>query len=479
MLKKVFLLGLIISFTSLFSQHTIKGKLTPVGKNSWAILYKLNGVNQKYVDNANFDNKKFTKEGEFTVTVPKGYPTGMYRLLYDNENNKFIDFIYNNEDVIVEFHPDYPSQLVKYDKSDENKIFQKYIAEVSVLQNRLDSLQVAYFQTKDKKEEIKLSTVYSTDLVELSKTQKSFETNSKDKLANHFIKASNRYFSKNLIKDTNEYLKAIKSHYFDYVDFNSSVLLKSSLLIDRVMDYVFYLNTSEDSKTLVKLRKEGIEMALSKVSKPELKKDVVESLLYTFAQQENIEMVDYLLKDHFTKLPVALQDFEFKALIKDMLKTTIGNKAPNLVWQEKGEDKSLYNLNLKEKKYYLVVFWSTTCSHCLKEMPILQKYLDDKKDIQVIAVALETKASKIGWVDEKYYYEDFIHVLALSSDNENTYQSSYVKDYGVNSTPNFFLLNSDKTIISKPYDVKELKEVYALLQKESKKEKIKKASEKK
>jgi thiol-disulfide isomerase/thioredoxin len=473
MLKKVFLLGLIISFTSLFSQHTIKGKLTPVGKNSWVILYKLNGVNQKYVDNANLDNKKFTKEGEFTVTVPKGYPTGMYRLLYDNTNNKFIDFIYNNEDVVVEFHPDYPTQLVKYKKSKENKTYQSYIEKVSALQNKLDSLQVVYFQTNDKKEEVKLSKIYSDDLKELNTVQTTFEKQTKDQLANHFIKASNRFFSKNLIKNTNEYLNTIKSHYFDYVDFNSPVLLKSSLLIDRVMDYVFYLNTSKDSKTLVRLRKEGIETALSKVSKPELKKDIVESLLYTFAQQENIEMVDYLLKDHFTKLPVALQDFEFKALIKDMLKTTIGNKAPNLVWQEKGEGKSLYNLNLKDKKYYLVVFWSSTCTHCLKEMPVLQKYLEDKPEVQVIAIGLETEISKIGWVDEKFYYEDFIHILG-----ENKYENKYVKDYGVNSTPNFFLLNSDKIIISKPYDVKELKEVYAILQKENKKE-DKKTSEKK
>jgi thiol-disulfide isomerase/thioredoxin len=474
MLKKVFLLGLIISFTSLFSQHTIKGKLTPVGKNSWVILYKLEGVNQKYVDNANFDNKKFTKEGEFTVTIPKGYPTGMYRLLYDNTNNKFIDFIYNNEDVVVEFHPDYPAQLVKYKKSKENKTYQSYIEKVSALQNKLDSLQVVYFQTNDKKEEVKLSKIYSDDLKELNTVQTTFEKQTKDQLANHFIKASNRFFSKNLIKDTNEYLNTIKSHYFDYVDFNSPVLLKSSLLIDRVMDYVFYLNTSKDSKILVKLRKEGIETALYKISKPELKKDVIESLLYTFAQQENIEMVDYLLKNHFTKLPVGLQDFEFKNLIKDMLKTTIGNKAPNLVWQEKGKEKSLYNLNLKEKKYYLVVFWSSTCTHCLKEMPVLQKYLEDKPEVQVIAIGLETEISKIGWVDEKFYYEDFIHILG-----ENKYENKYVKDYGVNSTPNFFLLNSDKIIISKPYDVKELKKVYAALQKEAKKEKIKKTSEKK
>lgn len=459
MLKKILLFGLLISFTNLFSQHTLTGKMKPVKKYSWAILYKLDGVNQKYVNNTTIE------AGKFSLEIPKGSKTGMYRFLYDNKNNKFLDFIYNNEDVIVEFHPDYPSQLVKYDKSDENIIFQKYIDEVSVLQNKLDSIQVVYFQTKDKSHEKKLTKLYQTDVKTLNKTQQKFETESKDKIANNFIVASKRFYSDNLIKDANTYLKTIKSHYFDNVDFTNPVLLKSSLLIDRVMDFVFYLNTSDDPKKLLELRKESIVHVLSKVKEPALKKDVIESLLYTFAQQENLEMVDYILKNHFTKLPISLQDYEFKQMIKDMLKTTIGNKAPEMVWKDKGVTKNLYGLKNKEKKYYLVVFWSTTCGHCLKELPVLQKFLEDKPEIQVVAVALENKTSKIKWIDEKYYYEEFIHVLALSSDDENVYQSKFVKDYGVNATPNFFLLNSDKTIIAKPYDVKELKKLYPTLSK--------------
>ena len=469
MLKKVFLLGLIISFTNLFSQHTVKGKLTPVGKHSWVILYKLNGVNQKYVDYANLDNKKFTKEGAFTVQIPKDSPAGMYRLLYDNKNNKFIDFIYNNEDVTLEFHPDYPAQLVKYAQSDENKLYQNYIEKIASLQNKLDSIQVVYFQTKDKKQEATLSDLYSKNLTVLHNTQSTFEENSKGKLAYNFIKANKRFYADHLIKDTKEYLNTIKKHYFDNVDFNNKTLTKSSILIDRIMDYVFYLNTAKNTETLIKLRKEGVDTALSKIDNASFKKDAIESLLYTFAQKEDLKMVAYLFKNHFDKLPVGLQDFDFKKMIQDMLKTTIGNKAPNIVWKDlKGKEHNLYKL--KGKKYYLVVFWSSTCPHCTKEMPILNDYIKDKTDVQVIAVGLETKASKIDWVDVKYDYDTFMHVLALSSSDESVFKSKYVEDYGVDGTPNFYLLDSDKNIIAKPYDVKELKEVYAKLKKSEKKE---------
>ena len=463
MLKKVFLLGLILMMSNVFAQHKVIGTMKPAkAEYTWLILYKLNGVNQKYIANGTI------KEGKFTIEIPKGSPTGMYRLLYDNTNNKFLDFIYNKEDVTVEFHPDYPSQLVKYDKSDENIAFQNYIDKVSVLQNRLDSLQVEYFKTKDVSHEQKLNKLYTSDLKVLKTEQASFETKTKDKLANHFIVANKRFYSDYLIKDTNKYLQTIKSHYFDYVNFDDAVLKKSSLLIDRVMDFVFYLNTSKDPKTLTKLRKEGVVTALSKIKNESLKKDVVESLLYTFAQQENIKMVNYILQNHFNKLPVALQDLEFKAMIKDIIKTTIGNKAPEITWQENGKTKHLYGL--KGKKYYLVVFWSSTCTHCLKEMPLLRDYIDNKKDVQVLAIGLETEKSRIGWIDEKYYYENFIHILG-----KNKYDNKYVKDYGVNATPSFFLMDENKTIISKPYDVKEVKEVYAKLhKKEIKAEKVQK-----
>lgn len=456
MFKKLLLLSVLFTLSNSFAQHSVVGKMKPINaKYTWLILYKLNGVNQKYIGNGDIKN------GAFTVDIPKGSEAGMYRLLYDNANNKFIDFIYNNEDVSMEFHPDYPLQLVKFDKSKENILYQKYIDQTAILQNKLDSLQVVYFKTKDKSHEEKLNKFYHTDLKKLKAKQSNFETESKNTIAQHFIIANKRFYADNLIKDTQKYLNTIKTHYFDYVNFNDVVLKKSSLLIDRVMDFVFYLNTSNDPKTLLKLRKEGVDFALNKITEKNLKKDVIESLLYTFAQQENIKMVDYLLKTHFAKLPVGLQDYEFKEMIMDMLKTTIGNKAPEITWQEKGKTKNLYGL--KDKKYYLVVFWSSTCPHCLKEMPLLHKYLEDKKDIEVIAVALETKVSKIGWVDEKYYYDMFTHVLALSTDDDSVFRSKYVKDYGVNATPNFFLLDANKTIIAKPYDVKELKKVYKKL----------------
>lgn len=456
MFKKILLIVILIAFTSTFAQDTIHGKMIPAKKYSWIILYKLNGVNQKYVANSTVTN------GEFTIEIPKGSTPGMYRVLYDNNNNKFIDVIYNNESIDFEFHPNYPAELVKFEKSDENKLYQEYIEKISSVQNNLDSIQVVYFKTKDTKEEKKLTKIYTENLKNAITLQSSFEEKTNDKLASHYVKASKRYYSNTLIKDTNEYLEKIKAHFFDYVDFSNPNLAKSSLLIDRVMDYVMYLNTSDDIETLIKLRKDAIATVLSKIEAAKFKKDIIESLAYTFGQQENAIMVAYLFDNHYSKLPISLQDFEFKKVVMDMLKTTIGQQAPNIVWQEKRKDKTLYKL--KGHKYYLVVFWSSTCPHCLQELPRLQKLLEGRSDIKTIAIGLETEESKLAWKEETFYYENFIHILGT-----NKYKNKYVDDYGVTSTPNFFLLNENKTIIEKPYDVKALKKIFEDIKPEKKK----------
>ncbi len=464
MLKKILLILVIFPFTTVFSQDTIRVKMTPVQKYTWSILYSLNGVNQKYIANATIEN------GAFSFIVPKDSKPGMYRILYDNNNNKFIDILYNKENITLDFHPDHPVELVKFSESEENKLYQNYIDQASTIHNRLDSLQVVYFQSDENIG--KLKKAYQKNLGLLDKMQTSFNEKSKGKIAQNFIKANKRFYNKTLLKDTNIYLETLKKHYFDNVDFENPYLKKSSLLIDRVMDYVMYLNTSKDEDTRTMLRINAIEDVLKKIKKATFKKDVIESLLYTFAQQENITLVNYLFGEHFDKLPETLQDANFKLVIKDMLKASIGQKASDFLLldrklqeNEKTEDiPTLHSLDKAD--FYIVVFWSSTCPHCLQELPLLQKYVTTKNNIKTIAIGLETDASKNGWKDETYYLEGFTHVLALGSDENKYDDNTLVKDYLVDSTPNFFVLNKDKTIIAKPYDVKELKNFFKLIEKD-------------
>lgn len=442
MLKKICFLLL---FTSILSaQHSVNGKMEPASNYSWIVLYQLQGAKQNYIANAK------VIDGEFSLTIPKNTEKGIYRLIYDLKNRLFVDFIYDNENIRFTFNPKYPDQFIKFTESENNKLYHAYLEAISLPQQKLDSLQVRYFNSSDKTEQENIVNSYYKFYSSLIAHQSNFEQLSNNKFVSHFIKASSRFNTSKPINTPSDYLVSIKTHFFHNIDFNNSALLNSSFINDKINDFIFYLNTSEDKKMLTQLQREAIATVINKIgSNKTLAKDIEEGLLYTFSQQENIVMVNYML-NQYLQLPKELQDTAFINDIKEQLKTAVGMPVPNIMWNENSTQKDLYGLT--GSNYYVVAFWSSTCPHCLIEMPLLYDFLKDNSQTKVISVGLEDNTSKSGWETQIINYPKFINVYG-----ENKWKNKFARDYGVNATPSFFVLDTDKKVIAKPDDVEELK----------------------
>ncbi len=439
MFKKLLLALLLVSSFS-YGQFSVKGEMQPTGNYPYMILYQLQGAKQNYIAHDSILN------GKFSIKIPTKQASGIYRLVYDIKNRLFVDIIYDNENVSLTLNPKKPNQSVVFTASENNKIYQNYLEETQPIQQKLDSLQTVYFNSSDKKN----STLYQKNYKNLTAVQQQYEAQSTGKLVNHFIKASDRYNAENLIKSPAEYLASVKEYFFDNIDFNNKTLLNSTFINDKINDFIFYLNTSDDKKILTQLYKEAIATVIGKINmNPNLTKDIEEGLLYTFAQQENISMVNTVL-NHYLQLPKELQDPGFISDIKGQLKTAIGTIAPNILWDEENKPKSLHMLD--DSSYYLVVFWSSTCSHCLKELPLLNEYLKSRKDVEVLSIGLETKESKTGWQAEISNYNNWIHIYG-----KDKWKNKFARAYGVNATPSYYVLDTKKKIIAKPDDVEELK----------------------
>jgi len=444
MYKKLFL-SIVLLASLANAQHTIKGVMQPKFDFKWVVLYELQGVSQKYIENADVIN------GAFSFTLPKTTTSGVYRMMYDLENQLFVDVLYNNEDISFTFNPKQPNEQIQFIASKENQIYHQYLTETTVVLKQLDSLQVAYFSSPEKDAITKL---YQKHYVNLKKTQEGFELESKDKMASHFIKASTRYTPQKPIENPQNYLNSVKTHFFDFIDFNDEILLNSTFIHQKLIDYIFYLNNSEDTEINIQLQKEAIQTVISKIGNNlNFAKDVEESLLYNFTQQQNIVMAKYLLENHYNKLPTTHQDIAFKKDMEAQLKIVIGGKAPNISWTENKLEKDLYSLT--NAVSYVIVYWSSSCGHCLKEMPVLYDYLKDNTKTKVIAVGLEKEDTKADWETLIVDYKNFIHVYGA-----NKWKNEFAREYCVNSTPSFFILDANKKIIAKPYDVAELKMFY-------------------
>jgi len=440
MIKKLLFAFLLITSFS-YAQYNVKGELERYQNYPWMILYELNGSQQNYIA---YDS---IKKGQFSIDIPAKQAPGMYRLMYDVKNKAYVDFLFDNENVVLSFNPKSPNETIQFSESKNNRIYREYIKQIQVIQQELDSLQIAYF-TNDNTGEIEKN--YESAYAELNTTQNRYEELAMDKLAAHFVKASARFYEKKPLAAADDYMKSVQTHFFDAIDFNDKALLGSTFIHDKINAYLFHLNTSDDAGQLTKLRKNAITTVIEKIGNNySLSKDIQEGLLYAFAGQEDTAMVNFVM-DSYAALPKEHQDLGFVNDINGQLKTATGMLAPNITWQENGIRKDLHSL--RNATHYVIVFWSSTCGHCLQEMPLLYDYLEENKQVKIIAIGLEDNDSKASWQTMIKDYPNFSHVYG-----KDKWKNNYAAEYGVNATPSFYVLDAKKKVVAKPDDVAALK----------------------
>jgi len=439
MIKKLFVALMLMTF-SVKAQDTLRVKMEPNEGFKWMMLYKINGAKQQFVSNTTIENE------EFKLPIPEKFSAGMYRAFYDMDNGGYLDFLYNKESISVTFNPNLPEQTAHFSISEENKIYQSYLNAISLQQSKIDSIQMTYFNIEDKKPLIQKN--YTKQLEKLYKLQDYFEKESEGKLAQEFIKITEKHNSPKLLETPEAFLESLEAHFFDYIDFDNKVLLNSSVFIDKAIEYIFYINSSEDSKIHKALREKSINDVMEKVGKNHLvKSEILSSLLYAFAGQEELEMVDFIKEKYYDLLPAEYKDAKFIADIDRMLSVAIGRVAPEITWEEGGKTMRLSDLN--EDKKYIITFWSTTCSHCLKEIPELYNFTKELDSVKVIAVALEE--DKFGFDHHTEMMDKWINVLGL-----NKWENEIARSYEIHSTPSYFVLDKEKKILSKPEQLEDL-----------------------
>lgn len=455
-MKKI--LTLLLFVTSIAqAQYSIKGAMTPPEKDNWVILYKVEGSKQKYINQGTIKveeieiNGKKQKLGRFEFTLPKDAKPGAYRATYRDRGAGFIDFLFNKEDVEMVFNPQYPDHSVVFTKSLENKVYREYQDALNLMQGKLDALQEDYIKTKAKS----TKKAYKKAFNELEDTQELYEKKSKGMLANHFIKASKPNNSNSVKDSTKEYLENIVNNFFNNINFKSNELYNSPFLVDKITDYIFYLRVANDQPTQQKIYNETISNVLAKLPSDNLKKEILEYLITRFTYLRNAEIVDSLFANYYDKLPTNLQNKEFKNEKLGVLTAAIGRTAPDFSWKEDNKSYKLSTLNDGEN--YLLVFWSTQCPHCTKEVPELYKFMENYKTTSVVAFALEMDDIAFSsWAKNKLYKWH----NAIGTHPENKYDNETVRKYNLLGTPTYFVLDKNKKIIAMPDGIEQVKQYF-------------------
>ena len=221
-----------------------------------------------------------------------------------------------------------------------------------------------------------------------------------------------------------------------------------------MLNYVFGMSSKSNDN--IATFKTNIDVVCNKMkgAPKEVKRILLVDLWQQMVDLKLESVANYISEKYLMDIAVALNDQKLLRtliLYKDL---SNGTKAPDfsleVVENDKNITKKLSQLELAD--HYVLVFWSSGCSHCLDEVPQLQAYIKSITDqkIKVIAIALEDEPSK--WKELTKNYPEFIHVYGA-----NKWKNSISMAYGVKSTPTYFVLNKNKEIAGKPENFEAVK----------------------
>ena len=438
MIKKLFFLFTLLP-GFIVAQYSIKGNFSPAEDYKWIILYKVTPTTSVYIDNSEVDEK-----GNFEIPMDSSASKGVYRIVYAMPQEEYnFDIIYNAaEDIELNYNDE---KGVEFINSKENKLLTSFTKSMMMINQTINN----YYSNgnTDKKA---FNKIFST----VREAQANFEEASKGTIASHFIKANATYIPSDY-EDLQMYARNLKNNYLKHIDFNNPVLQSSEFLVQRMISYVFGMNPNPNDIDAFKSNVNDIVNAIN-TAETNYQKTLLKILWNQFVDIENETMANFIAADYLLPIAEELKDSELISELTIYKNTSIGTKAPDFSFEilNKDDEKELTQLSqLDTHQRYVILFWSSSCGHCLKELPELKKYTDtlQEKDTKIIAIGLEEEP--YNWNNEIVHYPDFLHVYG-----EDKWENPIGDEYGVKSTPTYFVLDKNKKIIAKPYDFKALKE---------------------
>lgn len=422
----------------LLSQQSIKGTFSPASDYEWVLLYKILPTHSDYVADAKLDD-----QGNFEIKLDSTHSEGMYRIVYAMPQDEYnFDLIYNAKENI-EFTFNGNSGL-EYKKSAENQLMNTYTSTMTKI-----SSSIGNFYRQGSKDETAFLEIFKT----LDNAQKEFEDMSKGSIAYNFIYANRPYIAKEF-QNVNTYISNVKKGYFDHVDFNNEILQSSNFLIERVLNYVFGMTSGSGNPE--QIYKENIDVVANELSDSslEVKKMILGVLWQQLADAKYEPLANYITDTYLLEIAEKLNDQTLLDMLIPFRNTSLGMIAPDFE-MEVVQDGNSRKVKLSEydvAEAYVIVFWSSVCSHCLEELPQLHDYISGFQDGKVKVIAFGLEDDVYRWKSETYNFPEFQHVVGLGKWENKTGNA-----YNVTSTPTYYVLGKNKEILAKPEDINALK----------------------
>ncbi len=458
-MKKCIFLSLMLSIfglTQAQNSYSIKVKIDGISDTT-AYLSYFYAKGQYYKDTA-----KVNSNGEVHFTKVDTLEDGMYSVLIGE--SKLFDFMVDVQDLSFKTSKDSPINDMKVKGGNENGIFYEYLKFLNPRQSEASKLRQKQKDLANNEKGLKENQARVEELNnEVSEFLKGFHERNKGSLTGNFLKAlespkiPDAPMLSNGRPDSTFAFKYFRDHFFDNMDFSDERLLRTSAYHEKISYFVEKVKSQDPDSQIV-----AVGLILNKV------KDNLALFKYTLSyftqkyEQSKMMGMDavfvHLAKNYYLKGKTDwLKDEQLKKIeerASALAPLLIGKKAPNIVVKDTAM-KSYLQLYDVEAEYTIVYIWSPDCGHCKVATPQLKKLYDKYKSQGVEVFGVGNEFENEDWL--KFIREKNLNWINGSDGGD--FRSNFRDTYDVFSTPQTYLLDKNKIILSKKMNVESLEKM--------------------
>ena len=427
-MKNIIVLSLLFVAAFFKAQFSVNVKAPSDFNASEAYLYKLNGSKDLIID------KAIKKNNAWDFNVKEKYE-GMMKIFFP-EANSSVSFVTENSNVSLSFTSK-NGKVAKTDYLDDvNNIFYS----IQDQQKKREQILPALYQIQNfYKENSDFGVALKNEVSNLS-ADIVFDSD-KHPFLSYYFKTYQNFLQESVGKKnpTNDEIISFLNNTQNYLE--TSSLLKPILM-------VFLSNTSRSSLG------DEVDKLLTAVN---VETPRGQTILSELIEIFNVYSIKDLKEKYLTEaknLKCTIND-RLANTIKSNANTEIGKIIPNNTFLNpvNTKVKSLHDVKADKK---IIILWSSTCSHCEKEIGemVLQYNKLKEKNIEVVGLSLDSDAKS---------YSDKVKMLPWINDTElKGWYSSYVDTYNVHATPTFYIVDAKNKIIANPDNFSEILELLQL-----------------
>tara|TARA_B110000444_G_scaffold260480_1_gene307615 strand:+ start:906 stop:2468 length:1563 start_codon:yes stop_codon:yes gene_type:complete len=425
------------------------------------------------------DTTVANEHGEFSFAGKPFEECGKYAIVLPGPI--FFDIMLVNEPMTFHTTLSNPSGDMEVVESDENRVFYDYLKFLTIKRSERTPFDVVLTDSSStplKVEQAKVGMrILSAEVLEYQDSILDFEIDYLFCKYLEMLKEVEVPMPPSEIEDVDLWrYHWYRNHYWDNVDLTDPRLVRDGALNTLIQRYWGQVLPPAPDTMFVE--------AVKLLDKVEGNQEIFKFFLHhmTFESESSKVMcmdkvfVRLVEKYYSTEKVDWLNDEQLKKIIDragELRYSLCGEIAHNITLPgvDQSSWKSLHDI---EAKYTLLVIWESTCGHCKKEMPILQRIYEEwnEKGLEVYAIGNDFEIEP--WIDElgKADYSSWTHVsdnpLINAQDSASKLVYSGITDlqslnfrttFDVFSTPKLFLLDKDKRILAKQIGALQLAEM--------------------